>query len=214
MIKIAIILIGLILIIFGLFMTFSLVVYSAKERDNAGYIGLVISLPIAACGVYLVIKAFKYKEMSADTDQSTSLSNGILFEETGSFLKWGTPIEKLKNSFKARKNRRGYRDTFHWGKHSILNGLELDLSTTYWNFGVDSYFRKFSSIEFRAYSDEEAERYLKLILSHLIKEFGEAHNKKVDKSDESYDWIVDGVSIRLALFEHHVNKLHFKITKN
>ena len=196
MIKIAIIFIGLILIIFGLFMTFSLVIYSAKERDNAGYIGLVISLPIAAYGVYLMIKAFKYKEVSAGTDQ-TSLSHGLLFEETGSFLKWGTPIEKLKYTFKAKKN-----------------SLELDLSTTYWNFGVDSYFRKFSSIEFRAYSDEEAERYLKLILSHLIREFGEAHNKKVDKSDESYDWIVDGVSIRLSLFEHHVDKLHFKITKN
>ena len=53
-IKFIIILVGILLIILGLFLSFATVLYSGKEQDRSGYYCLIISLPIIIFGIIIL----------------------------------------------------------------------------------------------------------------------------------------------------------------
>ncbi len=53
------ILIGIVLILLGLFLTFGITVYSLKEQDNNGFYGFFISFGFIGLGVYCLLKGIK-----------------------------------------------------------------------------------------------------------------------------------------------------------
>ena len=90
------------------------------------------------------------------------LDKGILFEDNGKFLKWGIPVKDLSKDVEVKEKLFADRTVYHWGKHSILNGLSLELTTTYWNHREDSVYKIFNSISFSIAGDN-ANKYLDVI---------------------------------------------------
>ena len=53
------ILIGIVIILLGLFLTFGITVYSLKEQDNNGFYGFIISFTFIGLGIHLLMKVIK-----------------------------------------------------------------------------------------------------------------------------------------------------------
>ena len=142
------------------------------------------------------------------------LENGIRFEDTSSFLEWGKSIEDLVAAHQGKIEDKGDRTIYNWGKHRILNGLELYLINKYWNFGEEGKNRLFNSIEFWAYGDKHAIEYFDIISLHLIKEIGQPTEKDESIEPERlWVWDLGSVDVKLYFFEQHAYKLHFTIEK-
>ncbi len=146
---------------------------------------------------------------------NTSINNGIVFEEITNFLKWGKFINPLIRKFNGTKVKLGGRTIYKWGKHTILNGLELELTNSFNNFGKERWFRRFNQIEYWAIGDEIAKQEFDRISNHLIKLFGQPIIKEDNSDDrEKYlKWEIVKIDISLYLFEQHSYKLHFIINK-
>ena len=144
-----------------------------------------------------------------------NLNKGILFEDSGVLLEWGKPIRKLIKKNNGRTENKEDRTIYHWGSHKILNGLDLDLTNHFWNFGKEAWFRKFKKIEFWAYGDNEAISNFERISKHITEQFGEPNfRKEPDKEPErNWRWELNGVDISLYFFEQHAYKLHMTIKK-
>jgi hypothetical protein len=59
--KFLLILSGILILLTGLFMSFGILVYSLKEKDNNGFAGLMITSTYLSAGVYCLIKGIKRK---------------------------------------------------------------------------------------------------------------------------------------------------------
>ena len=59
--KIILLLIGILLLVLGLFLTFAIFVYSLKENDNGGFYYLIFSLGLVALGIHCLVKSIKIK---------------------------------------------------------------------------------------------------------------------------------------------------------
>ena len=145
----------------------------------------------------------------------TNINNGITFEETTNFLKWGKFINPLIRKFKGSKVKLGGRTIYNWGKHTILNGLELELTNSFNNYGKERWFRRFNQIEYWAIGDEIAKHEFDRISNHLIKLFGQPIIKddNTDNREKYLKWKIVKIDISLYLFEQHSYKLHFIIKK-
>ena len=124
---------------------------------------------------------------------NTTLDNGITFEETSDFLKWGKFIHPLIRKFNGTKDDLGDRTTYKWGKHTILSGLELELTSSFWNFGKERWFRRFNEIEYWAIGDDTAEQEFNRISNHLIKLFGQpiVEEENIDAREKYAEWKID-----------------------
>jgi hypothetical protein len=109
----------------------------------------------------------------------------------------------------------GDRTTYNWGTHTILNGLELGLSSMFWNFGRESFFRKFNKIEYWAVGDDAAIRSFDKISKHLVQQFGEPDSKREPDAipERSWEWKLGEVDISLCLFEQHAFKTYFEVSR-
>ncbi len=144
------------------------------------------------------------------------LNKGITFEETNEFLKWGTFINPLIRKFQGTKENLGDRTVYNWGKHTILSGLELELSSTFYNFGEQRRFRRFNQIEYWAIGDKIAKQEFDRLSNHLVKLFGQPYinEENADENEKCLNWKMDKIQIALIFFEQHCYKLHFTIQKN
>jgi len=59
--KIILIVIGCILLAVGLGITFGVIVYICKEKDNYGFFSFLVTLPLIVLGVFSLIKGIKLK---------------------------------------------------------------------------------------------------------------------------------------------------------
>jgi len=57
--KIILVLVGILLILAGLFLTFGIWLSSAKEENGEGYYGFIFSFGLVGLGVYCVVKSVK-----------------------------------------------------------------------------------------------------------------------------------------------------------
>jgi len=154
--------------------------------------------------------SFFKRKPKEKSDQSLSLNNGILFEDSNEFLEWGKPLDELAKT--ATKEYRADRVIYNWGLHKIFNGLHLPFHTLVWNNDLNNSGKRFLQLEFNAVGDAESEKYLTMISEHLVKEFGPAIIKG-EIPDVTYEWKRGDILIFLYLYEQHVNKLNFKISK-
>ena len=146
---------------------------------------------------------------------NASINNGITFEETNNFLKWGKFINPLIRKFNGTKENLGDRTVYNWGRHTILNGLELELTNSFWNFGKEKWFRRFNQIEYWAFGDTIAKVEFNRISSHLIKLYGQpiVNEGYIDDREKYLIWKNDKIEFSLYFFEQHFYKLHFTIKK-
>ena len=146
---------------------------------------------------------------------NTSINNGIVFEEITNFLKWGKFINPLIRKFNGTKENLGDRTVYNWGRHTILNGLELELTNSFWNFGKERWFRRFNQIEYLAIGDTIANEEFNRISSHLIKLYGQpiVIEDDIDEREKYLIWKNDKIEFSLYFFEQHCYKLHFTIKK-
>ena len=148
-----------------------------------------------------------------EKDFSKILNRGIYFEDIDKFISWGTPVKELENQITIKKKFFADRTVYSWGEHSILHGLKLEFTTTYWNHKDESQYKRFNAIEFWAMGDEVAEKYLKLINAHLEKCFGAPVKKEISETAVELEWVINGARIYLYFFEQYANKLHLEISK-
>ena len=59
MTKIISTILGVALIVFGLFLSFGILVYSLKEKDNEGFYWFILSFGLIGLGVFIIIKGWK-----------------------------------------------------------------------------------------------------------------------------------------------------------
>jgi hypothetical protein len=142
-----------------------------------------------------------------------NINEGILFEDNGHFLKWYDTIRSLEKENEVRKEVSDDRTIFYWGKHQILNGLELELFSFYWKYRLEDINKRFNSIEFKVVGDKISGQYFDLIKKHVESVFGKGLENIMSESDKSIEWKIDGVRLYLLLFEQFVYKLNFKISK-
>ncbi|MGZ5243416.1 MAG: hypothetical protein ACXWDO_04815 [Bacteroidia bacterium] len=144
-----------------------------------------------------------------------NLGKGLLLEDKNVLLEWGKPIHKIEEKLNKTGQDKGDRTVYNWGTHTILNGLELDLSNHFWNHGKEYWFRKFNKIEFWAIGDNSAIENFDRISIHLLKNIGEPKTKDESNSPEKlWRWEIDDITLSLYFFEQHAYKLHFVISKN
>jgi hypothetical protein len=141
------------------------------------------------------------------------LGHGILFEDNNKFLPWGTPVKDLSKEIEVKEKLFADRSVYNWGERTILNGLMLPLTTTYWNHREDSVYKIFKSVVFSVSGNDESKEYLELIKNKLEKEFGEAQSKEATYTEIILEWIVNDTRLNLHFFEQYTNKLIFEINK-
>jgi hypothetical protein len=145
------------------------------------------------------------------------LNLGIRFEEVGAFLKWGKGINSLLNEFGKTREIIGNSIHYNWGKQKILNGLEIELITSFANIGYPRWFRKkFNKLESWFIGDDQAIGQFDKISLHLTTLFGQPSIKEenMDLREKHLIWKIENVEISLYLFEQHCYKLHFLIEKS
>lgn len=138
------------------------------------------------------------------------LDKGIFFEDSNTLLEWGHSVEKLVKENKANIIQKSDRVIIEWGTHTLLNGLQLELSNVFLLTNPD----KFKSIEFQTSGDKQSFLSFEQISKHLLNLFGKPTVKDDDmenKRERLWSWNTNGVKITLYLFEQHAFKLHFKI---
>jgi len=59
--KIILILLSIAILIFGLYLTIGVLVYSLKEKDNNGFYGFFISIGLILFGIFLLVKGLRIK---------------------------------------------------------------------------------------------------------------------------------------------------------
>lgn len=164
-----------------------------------------------------LFKFFKRKEDEKFDINNSSLiellGKGILFEDNASFLKWGVPIKDLSKNIEVKEKLFADRTVYNWGEHKILNGLILELTTTYWNHREDSIYKIFKSMNFSVAGNDEAKKYRELISTHLERNFGEPQNKEVSDTEVICEWIINETRLCLHFFEQYINKLNFEISR-
>ena len=148
-----------------------------------------------------------------EKDQRKIISSGILFEDAGKLLKWGSPVKELALSVGVKEKIFADRTVCNWGEHTILNGLKLELTTTFWNHKEESRDKRFNTIEFSVVGNEEADKYLRLIGAHIEQQFGPPKNKDVTETEVTLVWMINGARLKLHFLEKHASKLHFEISK-
>ena len=125
----------------------------------------------------------------------------------------GVPVKELSKDVEVKEKLFADRSVYNWGEHTILQGLTLPLTTTYWNHREDSVYKIFNAIIFSVNDNEEAKDKLDLIKIHLEKIFGEAQNKEVTDTEVILEWIVNNTRLCIHYFEQYTNKLTFEINR-
>lgn len=144
------------------------------------------------------------------------LDKGIFLEDKSVLLPWGQPLDKLTSENNAEVLKKADRLIINWGIHKILNGLELDLTTTY--LGTPNFFltKKFTIISAWAVGDKEAKEFFNKVAEHLNLIFGTPEKEDALKNDREqfWTWRTDDADIVLNLFEQHCFKCCLTIDQN
>ena len=96
-----------------------------------------------------------------------NLQKGVLFEDNGTLLIWGTPYIQL-DQLKEGKKYRADRTEWYLGKRTILDGYESHLEVMKWNWKEQHVITK---IDENLGFDEDGEKkfnHLKIYLSGLL----------------------------------------------
>lgn len=125
------------------------------------------------------------------------LDKGILLEDKKTFLPWGQPLDKLAFENNAEVLKLADRLIINWGIHTILGGLELNLTESY--IGIpDSFLNKeFECISSWVIGDKQAKEFFSSVGDHLSSIFG-MPQKEYDLEEDReicHTWFTEGADI-------------------
>ena len=141
-----------------------------------------------------------------------NLQNGLLIEDSGAFIPWNTPFNKL-NKYSEQRRNSGGRVNWYFGQHTILDGEEFKLE----GMRYDSWpnFYPISEIsEFMGFNLEGMARfhYLKNHITHILGEPTVVDLEKFGDFDlGEITWTNNKVRISLIGIEQFACKYHFRI---
>ncbi len=162
-----------------------------------------------------------------------TLEEGITFESSGLFLKWNTPIKKLKSIGNPKFESGGGHASIIWENEALLNGIIGNWSVHYWAwenealpiriinriFGYFSGYKdilirnKLKSIDLNYSEDTESFEAYEYLKAHLLGILGEPQIQK-EGHDKEIKWISRNYYICLYLFEMHAYRCSLSIGKN
>ena len=141
------------------------------------------------------------------------LNRGVLLEDSKQLLKWDSQIDELATLCGANKEERGDRTIYHWGEHSIFEGLTVRLQTQFWDEPGDWSTRKFVEVDSWSF-DEAPHPNFERISNHLIQQLGEPARKEDDDDGDRYWlWEIETIEVSLSLFLQHAYKLCLSVRK-
>ncbi|MFB9841157.1 hypothetical protein [Mucilaginibacter ginsenosidivorans] len=143
------------------------------------------------------------------SDGVVALTDGILFEDAGIFLKWGVDIEADK--LYAKKEFRADRTIYQWGQKKILNGLSLPLKTVCWNHEQHSGTKSLESVEFLS-ENEDAKHQFQAIRDHLETVLGKSRqDEDMEPGEAALEWRIKAVKVVLNLYNKERPKVKFEM---
>ena len=162
-----------------------------------------------------------------------SFKEGITFEKSGLFLKWYTPIKKLKFIGNPKLESGGGHASIIWENEALLNGITGNWSVHYWAweneafpiriinriFGYFSRYKdilirnKFKSIDLEYSGDKKSFEAYEYLKTHLLGIFGDPQIQK-EEHEKTSEWIFEDFHIHLYLFEIHEYHCSLSIGKN
>jgi hypothetical protein len=143
------------------------------------------------------------------------LDKGILFEDNGKLIKWGLPLDFIYFNNNYKLDNRGDRKIYRWGKHKILDGLELELTSMFWKEFNFKFLNRFNHVEAWFVGDLISFSEFERISKHLEIKFGKPSFTKYDEKNKEKEitYLINDVKLTLFLFEQHCYKLVFRISK-
>lgn len=140
------------------------------------------------------------------------LSAGIRFEDDDTLVIWGAKMASFLPDRTARYEHTGGRTIYHWGKHDILGGLQLNLRTVLEDQETQIGESSFRSIEHWALDDDIANSDMIRIKEHVLRKCGLPSKEESSEHGEyTAEWHVDGAVIKISFFDHNGLKLHFVV---
>jgi hypothetical protein len=146
----------------------------------------------------------------------SNLQKGLLLEDKKTLIHWETPFNQLDN-YKEKRNDKGDRTEWYFGKHKILDGLECHLETMMWIYlPWTNPFERIS--ENLGYGIDGYKRFQETF-KHLSDLLGEPTKEKIEFEDKtffegSYEWTRGNVSIRILGFDMHGSRYMMKVGLN
>ncbi len=142
----------------------------------------------------------------------TNLNNGILFEETNTFLPWSLAYEQIEK-FKEQQKNSGDRTVWFLGKQNILNGIQSYVTVLKWSFQpITSSFDQVE--EFLGFDNEGYDR-MQQNRNHLTELLGNPSHIKLEKINncEVGEIIWENKIARISLigYEHFALRYSMKI---
>jgi hypothetical protein len=162
-------------------------------------------------GLFSIFKRKKeeQQEITIPADGIKALAEGILFEEEGTFLKWGADIEADK--LYAKKEYRADRTIYQWGEKAVLNGLKLPFKTVCWNHKQHGDTKSMESMEFLS-EEKDAESKFQAIRDHMETVLGESRQyEDMEPGEVALEWRVKAIKVALNLYNKERPKVKFEI---
>ena len=138
-----------------------------------------------------------------------SLDKGVFLEDSKVLLEWGKPINALVVENNATIVSKPDRTIIEWGHHTILDGLKLELTSTYLKLSNLNLSKKFNTISSWTIGDNEAKSHFENLSTHLSLKLGNPSKKEKNddiSNEEFWLWNIGEVNITLYLFEQHAYK--------
>jgi hypothetical protein len=138
-----------------------------------------------------------------------SLDKGIFLEDSKVLLEWGKPINIIASKNNAKIVSKPDRTIIEWGHHTILEGLKLELTSTYLKVSGWGLSKDFNTISSWAVGDNEAKSHFEMVSNHLSLKLGNPSEKEKNENiigEEFWVWNIGEVNIILNLFEQHAYK--------
>lgn len=134
---------------------------------------------------------------------------GIYVENKGILLEWGKPVIQLVKLFDAIVEKREKYFIAYWGKDSLIENSEINLST---KFTQDTLFHK---MEFHVDFESKAIEKFEVLNSYFEKSFGQPDNIENDNqdfSDKKRIWKYKNTQVILELEDFRGLKLYLEIS--
>jgi len=140
-----------------------------------------------------------------------NLQKGVLFEDNGIFLRWGTTYTTL-DQIKESKKFRADRTEWNLGKRTILYGYESNLEVLKWNWKEQEVITK---IDENLGFDEEGEKKFNYLKVHLTDLLGKPSKMEIEKFGAldigEVHWEYGLISVYIIGIEHFNCRYSFHI---
>jgi hypothetical protein len=140
-----------------------------------------------------------------------NLQKGVLFEDNGVLVRWGTPYANLDH-LKESKKFRADRTEWYLGKRTIFDGYESNIEVLKWAWKEQDILTK---VDENLGFDEEGERKFNYLKNYLTDLLGKPSKIEIEKFGDldigEVHWEYGLVSVYIIGIEHFNCRYSFHI---